>query len=106
MLVFLLIICACLLALLGWILYSRRAPHQVKRTRAEDKVYALNTQIRAVEPPEHSTGMAFGVLLKAARGDRAAVEKWIVAEQYRGNVPVSRDEAIELLARRLLLSRN
>ncbi|PTU63523.1 hypothetical protein DB032_00555 [Chromobacterium sp. Panama] len=100
------IVGACLLALLGWIVYSRRAPRQVTRTRAEDKVYALNTQIRSVEPPEHSTGAAFGVLLKAARGDRAAVEKWIVAEQYRGSVPVSREEAIELLARRLLLSRN
>ncbi|MCP1288643.1 MULTISPECIES: hypothetical protein [Chromobacterium] len=106
MFVFLLIVGACLLALLGWIVYSRRAPRQVTRTRAEDKVYALNTQIRSVEPPEHSTGAAFGVLLKAARGDRAAVEKWIVAEQYRGSVPVSREEAIELLARRLLLSRN
>ncbi|KMN37546.1 MULTISPECIES: hypothetical protein [Chromobacterium] len=106
MAVFLLIIGGCLLALLAWVLYSRRGPRPEKRARAEDKVYALNTQIRSVEPPEHTTGVAFGVLLKAARGDRAAVEKWIVAEQYRGSVPVSREEAIELLARRLLLSRN
>ena len=73
MAVFLLIIGGCLLALLAWVLYSRRGPRPEKRARAEDKVYALNTQIRSVEPPEHTTGVAFGVLLKAAR---ATAPRW------------------------------
>ncbi|HJV07341.1 hypothetical protein [Paludibacterium denitrificans] len=105
MLIFLLIIAVSLIALVGWIVLSQRQQKQAL-TVIDSRIYAMHTQGKAIEPLEHSTGQSFGKLLRAARGDRSAVEKWITAEQYRGAQPLTRDEAIDLLAHRLDASRH
>ncbi len=96
----------CLLAIvlvLAWSIQSGRR----KKTQqmADSRIYAAHTQSRPLEPLEHSTGRAFGLLLKAARGDRSVVEKWITSEQHQHGQPLSREGAIEQLARRLQASR-
>lgn len=97
MLMFLVIIGVCLAVTAGWAVSSYRKRHGARAGQAS----LIQTQARAVHLQEHSTGTAYGLLLKAAHGDRSQVEKWVSVEQYRGQSPVSRDEAIELLARRL-----
>ena len=96
----------CLLAIvviLVWVIQS--GTHKKKQHVADSRIYAAHTQSRPLEPLEHSTGHAFGLLLKAARGDRSVVEKWIVSEQHQTVPPLSREGAIEQLAQRLQASR-
>lgn len=96
----------CLLAIVLVFAWSRQSGKRKKNQQAADsRIYAAHTQSRPLEPLEHSTGHAFGLLLKAARGDRSVVEKWITSEQHQNVPPLSREGAIEQLARRLQTSR-
>ncbi|MBA4709825.1 hypothetical protein [Aquitalea aquatica] len=103
MLIFALLSLLVIAAIVAWSLKSGKRNN---RKGADDsRIYAAHTQSRPLEPLEHSTGHAFGLLLKAARGDRSVVEKWIMAEQHQNIPPISRDGAIEQLAQRLQASR-
>lgn len=95
-----------LLSIILLLLWLRHTGKRNKQGRAVDsRIYAAHTQSRPVEPLEHSTGQAFGLLLKAARGDRSQVEKWISATQQQSMPPLDRDRAIAELAQRLQASR-
>lgn len=95
-----------LLAIVVLIVWSRQSGRRKRQQDAADsRIYAAHTQSRPLEPLEHSTGQAFGLLLKAARGDRSVVEKWINSEQQQNYPPITRDEAIEQLAQRLQATR-
>ena len=67
---------------------------------------AVSARLRGIEPLEHSTGHDFGLLLKAARGDRSVVEKWITTTQHQQMPPLPRDDAVAELARRLRSTRS
>ena len=103
MMIFALLCLLAIAAIVAWGLQSgkRKKNQQV----ADSRIYAAHTQSRPLEPLEHSTGHAFGLLLKAARGDRSVVEKWITSEQHQNVPPLTREGAIEQLARRLQASR-
>ncbi|NWK77530.1 hypothetical protein [Aquitalea sp. LB_tupeE] len=95
-----------LLSVILLLLWLRQTGKPNKQSRdADSRIYAAHTQSRPLEPLEHSTGQAFGLLLKAARGDRAQVEKWITAAQQQSMPPLDRDRAIAELAQRLQASR-
>ena len=103
MLTFALLSLLSVILLLWWL---RQTDKRNKKNQAADsRIYAAHTQSRPVEPLEHSTGHEFGLLLKAARGDRAQVEKWINTEQQQSVPPLDRENAIAQLARRLQASR-
>ncbi|WP_024301088.1 hypothetical protein [Pseudogulbenkiania sp. MAI-1] len=101
---FLSIMAVVLLALLIWVIRSRRP--QANRILDDSPGYARHTQTRPVDVPSQMTGRDYGILLRAAHGDRSRLETWVVAEQQRATPPLSRDEAIERLAERLRLSRS
>ena len=101
---FLSIMAVVLLALIAWVVRSRRPP--VRRVSDDGPSYARHTQTRAIDVPSQMTGRDYGILLRAAHGDRSRLETWVLAEQQRATPPLSRDEAIERLAERLRLSRS
>lgn len=101
---FLSIMVVAVLALIIWVVRSRRP--QAKRTLDDSPSYARHTQTRPVDAPSQMTGRDYGILLRAAHGDRSRVETWVLAEQQRATPPLSRDEAIERLAERFRLSRS
>ena len=103
MLIFALLSLLVIAAIVAWSLKSGKRKNN--KVADDSRIYAAHTQSRPLEPLEHSTGHAFGLLLKAARGDRSVVEKWIMAEQHQNVPPISRDGAIEQLAKRLQASR-
>lgn len=93
-----------LLAVVIWVVRSRRPPG--KRAQTDPPSYARHTQTRPVDAPSQMTGRDYGILLRAAHGDRNRLETWVLAEQQRAMPPLSRDEAIERLAERMRLSRS
>ncbi|MBV8680507.1 MAG: hypothetical protein JO338_08680 [Aquitalea sp.] len=103
MLIFALLSLLAIALVIVWPRISARRKN--KKDKADSRIYAVHTQVRALEPLEHSTGHSFGLLLKAARGDRSVVEKWITSEQHQNFPPITREEAIEQLALRLQASR-
>lgn len=101
---FLSIMAVVMLALVAWVVRSRRPP--ARRVLDDEPSYARHTQTRAIDVPSQMTGRDYGILLRAAHGDRSRLETWVLAEQQRATPPLSRDEAMERLAERLRLSRS
>jgi|GEM_PF-6127177 len=101
MLIFALLSLFAIVLVVVWVTRSGKR----KSRETDSRIYAAHTQAHPLEPLEHSTGHSFGLLLKAARGDRSVVEKWIMAEQHHHFPPISRDVAIEQLATRLQTTR-
>ena len=100
---FVLFILILLAVLVLWIIRSRRPAKSAGV--ADTRIYAVHTQTRTIQPLDHSTGREFGLLLKAARGDRSVVEKWIILAQKHTMPPLSREDAIAKLAQQLQASR-
>ncbi|WP_293759760.1 hypothetical protein [uncultured Aquitalea sp.] len=103
MLIFTLVTLVLILLVFGWV---RSAGKKKKAPDTQTHTYAAHTQLRGIEPLEHSTGHDFGLLLKAARGDRSVVEKWITTTQHQQMPPLTRDDAVAELARRLRSTRS
>ncbi|TCW32807.1 hypothetical protein [Gulbenkiania mobilis] len=82
----------------------RQPPGQRAAGRQDVRPTLAQTQTRPIGIMDHSTGEAYGRLLRASRGDRALAEQWIQAEQFR-HPGLGREAAIEQVAARLQAQR-